>query len=149
MNRKYINEEQLSKFKKDVDDSGVKQDVLAKLIGCTSTYFSLMVTGKKKVDVNKMVMINHVLERYIALYRDLSTNKKRVTDTCRINSEYGDLICKLKKLENYSDLTTVSFDINNDYLKDKLEKCLNFGLDENTSPSVIGSSLINVIKCYG
>lgn len=144
----YITKEELEIFNDKTSKTGLKKDTLAKLFDCSSTYFSLMLSGRKKINTNKMPLINNILDRYISLYNELSDNEKD-SNKDRITKEYGDTLAILDSLNDFSQLTDVFYGIKEGYLLDKLNLTLEFSLDSNMSIETIGSGLKNVIYCYG
>tara|TARA_R110002167_G_scaffold70194_2_gene197665 strand:- start:595 stop:1053 length:459 start_codon:yes stop_codon:yes gene_type:complete len=147
----YITERELEELNSKILSTGVKKECVAKLLDCSMTYLSLMLTGRKGININKMPLINNILDRYIALFKELSEkdgeSKKEVRD--RVSEKYSDTIALLDTLDDYSKVNNIFEDIEEGYLKEKLEITLEFALDNNLDIEKLGGSLKTVIYCYG
>ena len=144
---RYITEKELLELNDRASLTGMKQGYLSKLLSCSETYFSLMLSGKKKINRNKLPLINNILDRYIQLYNDLNTDNKEKDD--RINEKYSSTLKRLDNLEDYNQLGSLFEDVEDDYLLEKLDNALSFALDNNTSISTMGASFKSLIQCYG
>ena len=145
----YINEEELVKFNNDVSETGLKKSALAELIGFSCTYFSLILSGKKKLRKDKLRNIDFILNKYILLHKEFSSGDKKDDSRGRIDEKYKGSIEVLDNISEFTELGLLTMSVEDEYLRNKLNKAIDFGLDSNMDIKSLSEALKNIFYCYG
>ena len=149
MDLRYLNKEESELMEYNLALSGLKKTVLADLIGCSYGYLSAMINGRKKISVDNIKNIEFVLGKYIALYKELSENNKKDASKNRVKDKYQSLFTDLDSASSFYDLSPIIMSVDDDYLREKLNNSLSFGLDSNMTVSMLSGCLKNIFYCYG
>jgi len=149
MDLKYLTKEESEKLELNLALSGIKKTVLADLIGCSYGYLSAMINRRKKISVDNVKSIDFVLDKYIMLHKELSKESKKEVSKNRVKDKYYKTLTALDSVSGYHELGVVTLEVDDDYLRNKLNESLDFGLDSSMNLKMLVSCLKNVFYLYG